>query len=196
MAWDKRPNESALAFRAFALYRDLGSKRSISQVARELGTEITHLKDWSSKHEWVARCDAYDAHIDRLDQQTREKERREMHQRHAAAGATLQGSALVRIVGRPAAMDKDGRPLEEVPPLDPNDIPIEQIPRFAEVGMRMERLAHGLPTDLTKAMNELTAAEVSLIVQAIVDEALARMPEEQHDGFIRAVKALGERRPG
>jgi hypothetical protein len=80
--WDRRESESAQAFAAFVLYRDLGATRSIDEAyrraknapdkhqdrcgAHHTGRADGTWKGWSSTHEWVPRCLAYDTHLDRL----------------------------------------------------------------------------------------------------------------------------------
>lgn len=59
--WDRQPEESAKAYRAFTVYRDQGPQRSIRGTARAMARSATLLKDWSSRWGWVARCTAWDA---------------------------------------------------------------------------------------------------------------------------------------
>jgi hypothetical protein len=61
--WDRQPEETAKAFNAFTVYRDLGSLRSIRQAAKALSRSSSLLNDWSRKYGWVVRADAYDAAI-------------------------------------------------------------------------------------------------------------------------------------
>lgn len=60
--WDRRENETAAAFRAFALYRDMGAlDRTTAKVADALQTHHTNIRKWCTKHDWLARCRAFDA---------------------------------------------------------------------------------------------------------------------------------------
>jgi hypothetical protein len=75
--WEQQPGESAKAFRAFACYRDLGARRSLDEVCRQLyPTQTGRKRDatgraqvWSTTHQWVARARAWDAEQDRLSRQ-------------------------------------------------------------------------------------------------------------------------------
>lgn len=67
--WVQRPNETDVAFEAFRIYRDMGAARSTRVVAQTLGKSAQLITRWSSTHNWVERCRAYDTHRDaeRLD---------------------------------------------------------------------------------------------------------------------------------
>lgn len=61
--WDKRPSETDLSHDAFLVYLHQGVSRSLARVVVELGRDdhyVRQLKRWSSEHEWVSRCAAYD----------------------------------------------------------------------------------------------------------------------------------------
>jgi len=69
--WDRQPDETAKAFQAFQVYRDMGPHRSIVKVADEMGYKSPrHVKRWSSENDWVARVDKY---IDHQDKQRQRK---------------------------------------------------------------------------------------------------------------------------
>lgn len=63
--WEQQPEETPPAFHAFAIYRDMGPRRSTAKVARELGKSKTIVDRWSSRNAWVVRASAYDSHVDR-----------------------------------------------------------------------------------------------------------------------------------
>jgi hypothetical protein len=60
---DRMPRESEEAHAAFLAYRDMGSIRSLGRVGQELGKSCTILGRWSAKFDWVARCRAWDNHL-------------------------------------------------------------------------------------------------------------------------------------
>jgi hypothetical protein len=68
-AWDQQPRETEPSYRAFLVYRDLGADRSF-EAARVLylpsaGGRLRSkrlLARWSTRHEWVERCRAWDNH--------------------------------------------------------------------------------------------------------------------------------------
>lgn len=59
--WDRQPEESAKAYAAFTVYRDMGVGRSIRATAKAIAKSARLLKEWSARHQWVSRADAYDA---------------------------------------------------------------------------------------------------------------------------------------
>src|SRR5688572_30471065 len=63
--WDKRPDETDKAYKAFTDYIDLGPDRSLDKVRQKLGKSSGYtrqLEKWSSAYEWGTRSSAYDAH--------------------------------------------------------------------------------------------------------------------------------------
>jgi hypothetical protein len=93
--WDRQPGESARAYHAFAHYRDGGSQRSLDRAWRD--HHATCLKtpqpatrrrppswgNWSARWSWVARADAFDAHLAHQKQTALEAEQVEAGKRHA-----------------------------------------------------------------------------------------------------------------
>lgn len=77
--WERRPEESAAAFRAAQTYFNLGPSRSIDAVAalltrqgkgkdqaRKGKTACGSFTKWSATHKWRERAAAWDAHLDAL----------------------------------------------------------------------------------------------------------------------------------
>lgn len=64
-AWDRRADESAKAFEAFVVYRDMGAARSLVRTSQEHGKSIATVTTWCGRHEWVKRVAAYDTDIAR-----------------------------------------------------------------------------------------------------------------------------------
>lgn len=71
--WLRQPDESAQAYAAFCVYRDLGAERSLQEVVRRCNKSVSILGRWSSRWEWVARARAYDEHQAALLEQEREQ---------------------------------------------------------------------------------------------------------------------------
>lgn len=92
--WERQRGESIKAFEAFALYRDMGPKRSIRAVGQELGKSNTLVERWSSKWNWVERAREYDKSLDELAQAAAVQERKSMAERHISAALKLQEKAL------------------------------------------------------------------------------------------------------
>lgn len=52
---DNGLKESVKAFESFILYRDMGIKRSLKQVAKETDTDYKNVRQWSFKYKWSDR---------------------------------------------------------------------------------------------------------------------------------------------
>ncbi len=156
--WDKRASETARAYYVFTVYRDLGNGRSLAKAGREVGTHKTVLERWSSKHEWVARVQAFDLHTEALRRQAFEAEHvraAENHARQAAAALSvlqIPARALIEELQR----DPDGlveRLMKEEKKLAPV---LELVIRAGRVIPQLqaaERTARGQPGEYTANVN-------------------------------------------
>lgn len=105
--WQRQPNETAIAYKAFGVYRDMGAERSLSKVREKLGRKSGYerqLQEWSSQHSWVDRAAAYDRQLEeRLTAEFEEsliaRRRKLLEQEVADADALLQKfhEALERV---------------------------------------------------------------------------------------------------
>ena len=59
--WERRDDETGVAYQAFQEYLNQGADRSTAHVARALGKSKTIMDRWSSRHEWVIRSRAWDS---------------------------------------------------------------------------------------------------------------------------------------
>lgn len=88
LPYERQPGESSRAFRAFAIYRDLGPSRSLNAAYRHAkGSQDPALRahavwsGWSSKFDWPVRAAAYDDHVDAQIRHEREARFRELEAR-------------------------------------------------------------------------------------------------------------------
>ena len=125
--WERQPTESRAAFEAFATYRDQDGRRSLRRVAQSVGKTSSVVANWSVQHRWVARCDLWDAELDRVRREATKATVEEMAARHAAMASSLLTKVGWRLV------DLKGETLS-----------IDQLLRALELGVRIEREARGL----------------------------------------------------
>ena len=92
--WTKLPKESAKAYQAFEIYRDMGSARSIQKVGERLARNHTALARHSKKYDWVKRVDAFDTHVSQEKAREAEKEIIEMQRRILRQAQSFQEIAL------------------------------------------------------------------------------------------------------
>jgi hypothetical protein len=86
--WDKPiPGESAKAYEAFSIYRDMGVGRSLQSAWQNSKNEESkkgeqkrsktvpgYWKQWSTKYKWRSRCKAYDDHQAEIKRKIKEEE--------------------------------------------------------------------------------------------------------------------------
>lgn len=134
-AWDRRPDETDAAWKAFCVYRDLGDERSIAKALEATGRKPGNSRNWerwSSQYDWTERARAWDdSIIDRI-RKDREKELIAMRKRHIEAGQAMQSVAARSMLK--AVNEK-------------TEIPLEDVPRWMWAGVRIERLAAGEATE-------------------------------------------------
>lgn len=133
--WDRRPDETDQAWTAFVTYRDAGPGRNIRDTTKATGkAPSTHrqLALWSSKHDWVQRVRAYDAWLDQEVQARVLQAAGDRAMEQVRLGEKLRKKAEARIDA-----------------LKVDDLASEDVPRWAKVGVEIERLAMGDATSRT-----------------------------------------------
>lgn len=177
VAWEKRRGESAPAFHAFALYRDLGPQRSIQKVATELSKSMPLLKGWSKKHDWVDRADKYDVYADNRRREMTEENWRIANHRHQVIAGTITSGLMRRLQG-------DTRKGREVPALDPKDIAWGDVRGLARDAVAIERLVHGQPTDFALRATAMTVESALGHVTTLIEIARKIMDSDQFQAFV------------
>jgi len=140
--WEKQPGETAKAFAAFQIYRDMGAYRTIDKTAQALNKRLgyrTTLGKWSSGYSWVARCEAYDLHLDELRRRAVEEEIQAMVKRQTKNAMFMQEKAKEMLQQR----------------VFPN-APLHAVTGLMAEGAKLERLNRGEPTENTKSKMEVS----------------------------------------
>lgn len=91
-AWERQDRESAKAFEAFKIYRDLGSERSLVRACELYygsRANLAQIRVWSSKFDWVERVRAHDAWLEMI--------RREAVEQHERNQASDTAARMARI---------------------------------------------------------------------------------------------------
>lgn len=148
--WERQAGESAKAFEAFAIYRDMGIERSVRKVAQRLNKSVALIAEWSSKKDWVERCRAWDAEQDRIARLEQIKSIKAMRNRHA-------GMAKAMIV-------KAGRALNRIPD---DEIKPSDISRMIEVASKLERISRG---DVGEVIEERSGGDAIPAVQIYIPD--------------------------
>ena len=139
--WDRVTGESSKAYAHFCLYRGMGPDRSLAKVAAasESRPHVYQLKRWSSRWNWVERCQHYDDNLLRQDQLRQEKERKDMVTRHAKI-AVLSQNLVVKGIEKLVADVEQGK----------RDLTASDASRLLDVAVRIERLSRGEPTEISE----------------------------------------------
>lgn len=126
--WEQQKDESAQAFEAFVLYRDMGAERSLEAVAQKLSKSISLIKRWSREKNWVERVRAYENAQQKVAFAEDIKNRKDMRKRHIAISLQLQKKVL--------------KALEN---LKIEKMSAKEIREFLKMATDLERLSRTLP---------------------------------------------------
>jgi len=167
LPWEKQRGESAKAFAAFQIYRDLGSRRSHIKVEEALketrAAGPAMVRDWSTRWSWVERVDAYDREQDRKARLDHDQALSDARRTQAMAGTLALGAGLRRLRGDDST---------EVQPLDLNELDARDVARLMETGAKLQLSGLGAAPDLRgkvmvsgEAVYELTRALLLIVLE-------------------------------
>lgn len=148
--WERQPEETARAFEAFVVYRDLGANRSLRKTAQELNKNCTTIAEWSSKYDWVKRVAAWDAEQDRIN-------RIEM----------MAEMASTRKRQRKQARRMQEKGMELLESISIGDAKLSEVVSLLKAGMEQERIAIG---DVGEVIEERSGGEAVSPVQIYVPD--------------------------
>jgi hypothetical protein len=100
MIWDKREDESSKAYEWFCRYRDMGPGRSHDKLNQKYSEGVSKKSmtlRWSSKHAWVERAEAYDAHIEAIKREANEDRVRQTAEEHIDVADKIMNLALCKL---------------------------------------------------------------------------------------------------
>jgi hypothetical protein len=166
--WERWPGESARAYTAFCLFRDLGPRRSLDAASRSYhhpGPEARQLpsgrlprasgtiRRWAHRWRWLDRACAWDEETERIKQVEQLAAIQDMAQRHAKEALMMQNKAIERLRQ-----------------LRPEELGVRDTLAFLVEAAKLERLARGEPTERVSQehhfedLKELTDEELAQIV--------------------------------
>jgi hypothetical protein len=169
--FEQQPRESSKAFAAFSLYLSLGPQRSLAAVGRKLGKSKVVIERWSSKFEWPARVQAYDAHLAVVERE--------------AAEALARVNAAEREKRKQQVLDEEWQMHSEAIQAGREALKrfyekgkgatLGDIARMLELASTLGRLATGMSTNKTEITGEdggPVRVEVTLALEKIYGEPL------------------------
>lgn len=181
--WEKMGHETPRAYEAFEVYRDMGVSRSIAKAAQYLSKAIATLSAWSQRYNWVYRVSVWDAEQRRLLSEEKEAKRKAAVNKEGE----LAGAVLAQVARHltPPKFHNDG--VTELTPEERRAWKAKpEIVRMATYALRygseIERLALGLPTVITRNMQEQEqmvrdGLEAQRVVMSIIAEGLCEEPD-------------------
>lgn len=150
--WEQLPGESTTVFNSFRVFRDMGTLRTLKDVAVETGLAYQTIKEHSSQWQWASRANAYDQFMDRTRVQAFAEEVAEMGRRQARQGLFAQELGMAGLEDLKRKIDQYVKEREEAGEDAPSWEAFPLAPKDAlamlETGSKLERVARGEP-DLT-----------------------------------------------
>jgi hypothetical protein len=90
--WERQADETRPAFEAFAMYRDMGSDRTLRRVAKQTRKSEGLIERWSRERGWQRRVTLYDDMVDRRRSESAIQAIEQMSDRQARDLATIADS--------------------------------------------------------------------------------------------------------
>jgi hypothetical protein len=172
--WDRRREESAVAYRAFLIYRDLGAERTFVAAAQGLGKSASLLRRWAARHDWKERIWAWEVALAREAEEALRRQREQSLRRQAKDADQLQRLAMARFSG---LIHRDDRTGELT--LDPGVTPRDAVAIY-KFGVELE--------------DRITQAAQSEPVEDVSDRELRRMSTEQLYTLLALAKERSEQK--
>ena len=148
--WELQPEETARAFEAFCIYRDMGANRSLRKTSQELGKNCTTISEWSVKYDWVKRVAAWDAEQDRI-----------------ARNEMMAEMAATRKRQRRQAQRMQEKGMELLESINIGDAKLSEVVSLLKAGMEQERIAIG---DVGEVIEERNGGDAVPAVQIYVPD--------------------------
>jgi hypothetical protein len=141
LGWDRLPNESAAAYRAFSMYRDMGARRSLTFVSRNLNPErpisVSAVSQWASKYQWRRRAWEFDYHEQREVQRELARERKAARERQIRIAMSLQALGTRGLIELQERIERG----------DPLNMTVADILTLAKMGTELVRSSLGEERD-------------------------------------------------
>jgi hypothetical protein len=96
-SWLKRTDESAKAYEAFEVYRNLGYERTLTLCANTLCKRYEQIWRWSKLYDWEERTTDYDNEISRAEMKKAATENKRRYQRFGKVSDQTMALALTAM---------------------------------------------------------------------------------------------------
>lgn len=122
-----RPDETAKAYQAFEVYRDLGPDRSLERAGAVLAKTRQTLDIWARRFDWPARVRAFDEYV-----------------ASRAADKAVETAASIRARQAKHAQAMQLRAMQKFAVAGPEDMSVAEATRAFQVGAEVERKVMGI----------------------------------------------------
>lgn len=175
--WEQQPGESAKAYAAFCLYRDLPpAKRSLRAVTeliygpkpgmkRSQRNVPGKIRDWAARWRWAERAKAWDEEQDRQNREAQLQAIKEMRERHAEQAKYLQAKAL-----------------EALQKMVPQEFSPADALRYLIEGAKLERISRGEPETIQETRSTWTDAVLAAWERRMQQAQAQEQPQEPGEG--------------
>lgn len=147
--WERQKGESEQAYEAFSKYRDMGDKRAITAVAKELSKSRQLIERWKERWEWKERVRAYDNELEKEARKKAVADRKAMTERHIGIAMQLQKKAL-----------------EALSTLSVEDMSPKDVKEYIKMATDLERLNRTIEEESGKSGGEASASLADSIIAA------------------------------
>ena len=184
--WDKQLEETGRAYNAFLIYKNMGALRSLRKAAEifygdtyfiRTSSKLRQYGEWSSKHNWVARCSDFDIEEERLRIEQRRDDIAEMDRRQAKDGMEMSKIGMYNIklhATDDPPKDKKGKVIKP-------KIPVSESTKLITEGAKLERLGRGEVTEITEHKGKLKTI-IEVRYEDEIRESEIRESEKKEDG--------------
>lgn len=187
--YDRLDDETVEDFTIFALYRDMGVRRSVKRAAEKAEVAVYRVSELSRRHAWRSRADAFD---DAMDRQARRELAAEI------ISERKKTAAIIRVARQ--------KVVDRVMEIDPSELSPRDVAVWLEVLTKLSRQAHG-DTEVTKVevtgkdggpitmAQEMTAEDRNELLRRITDQLNSRAPLELEDPNVIEGEVVGDPAP-
>ena len=153
--WVRMPKESAKAYEAFSTYRDMGTNRTITKTATELGKLPPLLFGWSRRYDWVSRVYAYDIEQDRIYFADLKELRRKSVGRHAEGLNVFQRLSMLAVKAKYGdVMSGDEEAIKKIEDdVKAGKISLDDIRKLFIESAKFERTILGQPSEVLESQH-------------------------------------------
>jgi len=153
--WERMPSETNKSWAGFLYYREMGPSRTYLAIKAKGGRTFSH--GWPDKFYWRERVQAYDNYMAAVAEAEYVMATKEMAQRHAKAAGKALDALMAPINALQLQMEEDpDAVMDHLKSEDPKKLisMIQASSRVLQPIMNAERLAQGMPTEVTQASTE------------------------------------------